>query len=71
LKLSNYYAGRGDRYYYQYLDMLEEYPAPLPGMTICEIYILISFIVQMGHDQTLKDCWSTAEQFLWPFTETQ
>jgi len=41
-------------------------------MTIQEMYVFLSVIVQMEHNQrdTLKSYWNTLEQFLSPFMET-
>jgi hypothetical protein len=51
------------------LDILDEGHSPLPDMTIQEMYLVSSIIVQMGHHQRdkLKDYWSTLEQFFTAF----
>jgi hypothetical protein len=40
-----------NRYYHQYLDALYEGCSSLPDVTIKEMYLFLSIIVQMGHDQ--------------------
>jgi hypothetical protein len=37
-----------------------------PEVSIQEVYLIVSIILQMGHDQryTLKDYWFTLEQLL-------
>jgi hypothetical protein len=51
------------------LDVLDEGHAPLPDVTIQEMYFFVSVTVQMGHNQIyiLKDYWSTPEQFYTAF----
>jgi hypothetical protein len=58
-----------NRYYHQYLETIAEGCSPLPDVTIPEMYLFISFVLQMGHDQKdrLKDYWSTLEQFFMAF----
>jgi hypothetical protein len=58
-----------NRYYHQYLDRLEDGPSPRPDVTDSEMFLFLAIIIQMGHDvrDTLKDYWSTAEQFATPF----
>jgi hypothetical protein len=58
-----------NRYYQEYLDILDEGCFPLPDASVQTLYIFLSITVQMGHDQ--KDCWSTPEQFLHSFTGIQ
>jgi hypothetical protein len=52
---------------------LDEGLAPLRDVTVHEIYLLIAIILHMGHDQrdTMKDYWSTAENFLWQYNKTR
>jgi len=61
-----------NKYYQQYLDTLDEGCSPLPDVTIHEMYLFLSVIVKMRHDQRdmLKACWCILEQFLQPFAET-
>jgi hypothetical protein len=40
-----------NRYYKQYVETLDEGPAPLRDVTVQEIYLFIAIILQMGHDQ--------------------
>jgi hypothetical protein len=58
-----------NRYYRQYLDTIAEGRSPLPDVTIPEMYVFVSIVLQMGHDQRdrLKDYWSTLEQFFMAF----
>jgi hypothetical protein len=58
-----------NRYYRQYLETIAEGRSPLPNMTILEMYLFVSIVLQMGHDQRdrLKDYWSTLEQFFMAF----
>jgi hypothetical protein len=51
-----------NRYYHQYLEIVDTEHFSLPDMTTQEMY-LFSIIVQMGHDQR--------DSLFWPFTETQ
>jgi hypothetical protein len=54
-----------DRYYHQYLDILDKVWFPLLDVTTQGIYSFVAIILQMGHDlkDTLKAYWSTSEQF--------
>jgi hypothetical protein len=58
-----------NRYYHQYLEAIAEGCSALPDMTIPEMYLFVSIVLQMGHDQRdrLKDYWSTLEQFFMAF----
>jgi hypothetical protein len=58
-----------NRYYYQYLDSLDDGWSPLPDMTLQEMYSFLVLILQMGHDvsDTLKVYWTKAEQFSMAF----
>jgi hypothetical protein len=58
-----------NRYYHQYLDMLDEGHTAVPEVTIQEMYLILSIFLQMGHDQrdTLKDYWFTLGQLLATF----
>jgi hypothetical protein len=63
-------------YYKQYFDRQDDDGAsssPLPDVTLAEMYLFLALIVQMGHDirDTLKDYWSTLEQFHTPFLAIQ
>jgi hypothetical protein len=59
--------------YHHYLDILDEWFLPLPDISIQEMYLFLSFILQMGDNQrnTLKMYWLTWEQILQPFMEKQ
>jgi hypothetical protein len=61
-----------NQYYHHCLDTLEGCP-PLPDVTIQEMYLFVTIILQMGHDQrdTLKGYLSKIELSLCTFTETQ
>ncbi|PNF23240.1 hypothetical protein B7P43_G18268 [Cryptotermes secundus] len=58
-----------NRYNHQYLDRLEDGTSPRPDVTESKMFLFLGIIIQMGHDirDTLKDYWSTAEQFATPF----
>jgi hypothetical protein len=58
-------VGRRGRYSHQYLNTLDRGCSPLPDITILEIYLFLSIIVQLDDDQRkrLKNYWSTLEQF--------
>jgi hypothetical protein len=58
-----------NRYYHQYFDTIAEERSPLPDVTRPEMYLFVSIVLQMGHDQKdrLKDYWSTLEQFFMAF----
>jgi hypothetical protein len=66
LKIMLLLAGQASRYYHQYLEAVSEGSFPLTDMTTREIYLFVSVIVQMGHNQrtALKDYWSTLQQLL-------
>jgi hypothetical protein len=38
-----------NRYYYQYLDSLEDRPSSLPDVTDSEMFLFLGIIIQMGH----------------------
>jgi hypothetical protein len=58
-----------NRYYRQYLDMLDEEQSPLPDVTVQEICLFVTIIVQMGHNKRgmLKDYWWTLEEYFMAF----
>jgi hypothetical protein len=58
-----------NRYYQQYLDVLDDGPSPLPDVTESEMFLFLAIIVQMRHDvwDSLSDLLVTTEQFLAPF----
>jgi hypothetical protein len=62
-------AEEANRYYCQYLDMLSEGHTVLPEVSMQEMYMILSVILQMGYDQrdTLKGYWFTLEQILETF----
>jgi hypothetical protein len=39
-----------DRYYRQYLDILDDGPSPLPDVTESEMFLFLMMIVQIRHD---------------------
>jgi hypothetical protein len=51
------------------LDALDVGWYPLPDVTVQEMCLFLAIIVQMGQDQrdTLKDYWSTLEQYFMAF----
>jgi hypothetical protein len=57
-----------NRYYHKYLDTLDEGCSPLPDVTIQEMYLVSSIIVQMGHDERqIQRLLVTLEQFFMAF----
>jgi hypothetical protein len=69
LEIMQLLVEESNRYYHQYLDTLDEGRSPLHDVTIWEMYLFLSIIVQMGHDQRdrLNDYSSTLEQFFMAF----
>lgn len=61
------------RYYHHYLDILDEWYIPLHDVTIQEMYLFLSIILQMEDNQwiILKIYWLTLQQILQPFMEKQ
>jgi hypothetical protein len=61
-----------NRYYQQYLEVLDDGPSPLPDVTESEMFLFLAIIIQMGHNvrDGLADYWLTIEQFLTPFYGT-
>jgi hypothetical protein len=58
-----------NRYYQQYLDMLDEGWSPVPDMTAQNMCLFVAIIVKVGQDQPdmLKGYWSTREQYFMAF----
>jgi hypothetical protein len=56
-------------YYQQYLDFLDIGPYPVPDVTESEMFLFLAIIIHMGDGicDSLKDHWSTTEQFFSPF----
>jgi hypothetical protein len=46
-------AGRRDKYYQQYLDMLDEGCSLLPNVIIQEVYMFLFIVVQVWHIERL------------------
>jgi hypothetical protein len=51
LEIMQVLVEEANRYSHQYLDMLDDGHPPLPNMTVQEVYLFLSVIVQMGHNQ--------------------
>jgi hypothetical protein len=58
-----------NRYYQQYLVVLDDGPSPLPDVTESEMFLFLVIIVQMRHavQGSLSDLLVTIEQLLAPF----
>jgi hypothetical protein len=58
-----------NKYYQQYLDILDDGPSPLPDVTESEMFLFLVIIAQMRHGiwNSLSDLLVTIEQFLTPF----
>jgi hypothetical protein len=56
-----------NRYYWHYLDSLDDRLSAALDVTESEMFLFLA-IIQIGHDihDSLKDCWSTAEQLFSP-----
>jgi hypothetical protein len=61
-----------NRYYHQYLDMLDEGRSPMPDMAVWDMCLFLAIIMQVGQDQDmLKGYWSTIEQYFMAFYGSQ
>jgi hypothetical protein len=58
-----------NRYYYHYLDTLDQVPSPVPDITEAEMFVFLAVTIQMGHclRERLSDYWSTMDNFYTPF----
>jgi hypothetical protein len=59
LKIMQLLVEETNRYYDQYLGMLDEIRCPLPDVTIHEMYLFLAIVLQLGHNQRdrLKYYW--------------
>ena len=63
-----------NRYYYDYLDRLDDGPSPDPDVTEAEMFVFLALTIQMGHGirdklRLLVDFGSGIHTFLWHYDE--
>jgi hypothetical protein len=58
-----------NRYYHNYIDILDDRPSPLPDITEAEMFVFIALTIQMGHclQDKLTDYWARSDQLQTPF----
>lgn len=58
-----------NRYYYNYIDILDDRPSPLPDITEAEMFVFLALTIQMGHylRDKLTNYWARSDQLHTPF----